>query len=412
MVSEVATAFAGGATLTAWGLHLGAGPLLIGLLVALPQLAQVAQVPSSHLIGRLGVRRTALYAVAGSRLVFLGLAALPWLGLSTPTQLTVLVATAGVSAILGVLGNNAWVEWMASLVPERIRGRYFGRRTALCTASGAAGSLLSAGLIDLAGETLADAALSMLALLAAALGVVAMRLMARQHEPTWLDEDTSPVAATLAPLRDPMARRVTGYLVTWNAAVGIAGSYFALYMVDRLGMSWSLVALHATAAAAVRVALAPAWGRLIDRHGVAPVLVSCSFGIALIPVLWLFTSPDVWWPVAIDVLLAGALWSGHGIAAFQLPLVASPKRGRRFHVGFYAAAAGLAYALATAVGGLLATSWPSVSSFAPAWLSDPIRVLFFLSAVSRFVAAILCTRLALAPARRRRPRPVPAIALE
>ena len=43
---------------------------------------------------------------------------------------------AGLAATLGVLGNNAWVAWMGELVPKRIRGRYFGKRTGLCMLGG------------------------------------------------------------------------------------------------------------------------------------------------------------------------------------------------------------------------------------------------------------------------------------
>ena len=55
---------------------------------------------------------------------------------------------AGLAAVLGVLGNNAWVAWMGELVPSRIRGRYFGRRTGLCMLGGALAAGVAGLLLD------------------------------------------------------------------------------------------------------------------------------------------------------------------------------------------------------------------------------------------------------------------------
>jgi ABC-type uncharacterized transport system substrate-binding protein len=42
------------------------------------------------------------------------------------------------------------------------------------------------------------------------------------------------------------------------------------------------------------------------------MLVLCSFGIAAVPALWLFVTPDRLWPLALEAVAAGALWACHG----------------------------------------------------------------------------------------------------
>ena len=138
LVAEMVSAFAGGAILTGWAIHLHASAFLTGLVVALPQMAQLIQLPAAWSTAFLGRRRAAVTLVAVSRQVMLPLALLPFLGASEATGQRILFVVAALSAVLGVLGNNAWVSWMGELVPRRIRGRYFGKRTALCTVAGAA----------------------------------------------------------------------------------------------------------------------------------------------------------------------------------------------------------------------------------------------------------------------------------
>jgi MFS family permease len=159
-------------------------------------------------------------------------------------------------------------------------------------------------------------------------------------------------------------------------------------MLTNLEMGFVLVAAHGILVAAVRVASAPAWGRLVDAFGARPVLVVCSFGIAVVPVIWLFVTADRLWPIAIEAAIAGTLWGGHGIAAFDLSIGLSPRKGRPFHLAAFATAGGLGFAATSALAGLLAYTLPGpIQLLGSAWLN--VHVLFLLSALGRASAAWL-----------------------
>src|ERR1700704_5917768 len=65
----------GGVILVGFALELGATPFIIGLLAAIPFLAQVAQLPAIALVERIRQRRSiAVSALTISRMVILGLA--------------------------------------------------------------------------------------------------------------------------------------------------------------------------------------------------------------------------------------------------------------------------------------------------------------------------------------------------
>jgi MFS family permease len=394
VVAELVGACAGATVLTGWALHLGATPLEVGLVAALPQLAQLVQLPSAWVTALAGRRRVAIAAVAASRQALLPLAALPFLPLGPAGARGLLVAVAGASAVLGVLGNNAWTAWMSELVPERLRGRYFGRRTALCTLGGTLAGLAAARALDAAtarhGTGLALAALAATACL---FGGVTTALMARQHEPDGVPAPPPTLAAALRPVRDPRARGFLAYQLAWNAAVGIGGGYFTFHLLHNLRAGFTVAALHAAGGAAVRILAAPLWGRAIDRYGARPVLAACSFVAATLPAIWLCTAPGFLWPIAIDAVLGGIAWSGHGLAAFAMPLAVAPRRERPFYLATFAMAGGGAYAVATAAGGALAAALPRAVAVLGRADGHGLELVFLVSAAGRLASAFLALRI-------------------
>jgi len=394
--AEIFAACSAGAVLTGWAIYLGADAFLIGVVAALPQMAQLLQIPAAWTTSRLGSRRAAIVLVAAQRQVALPLAALPWLPLSAGAGRAILVVVTALAAILSVLGNNAWVSWMGDLVPARIRGRYFGRRTALCTAGGAAAAAAAGLLLDGAHRHgLAGEGLALLQVLASASGLLSAMLMARQQEGCRQRTDRDggfSFRQALEPIRDRSVRGFFGYLLAWNFAIGIANSFFVLFMLRDLRLAFTVVALQSMGSAVVRMAIASSWGSLIDRVGARPVLVVCSFGISLIPLIWLFPTPTCLWPLAVDSLLTGVLWSGHNLAAFALPLAVAPRASRPWYLALFATAGGVSSVLAAAVAGLLVRVLPEhVTVVGNAF--GRLQQLFVLSAALRLLASMVALRM-------------------
>jgi len=393
LFAELVAACAGTTALTGWALHLGASPLEVGLVGALPQLAQVVQLPAAWATALHGRRRVAIAAVTLSRQALLPLAFLPFLGLGPAPARAVVLAVASLSAALGVVGNNAWTAWMGELVPEGLRGRYFGRRTAACTLGGTLAGVAAARMLDAAGARQAvGPALAALAALACAFGAVTTFLMSRQHEPPVPAAPRPTLAASLRPWRDPEARGLLLYQLAWNASVGLGGGYFTFFLLHDVGAGFTVVAMQAAGSAAARVLTAPLWGKAVDRFGARPVLAACSFAVAGLPVVWLATGPGRLWPIAVDAVVGGVAWGGHALASFTVPLAVAPRRDRPFYLGAFAMAGGIAYAGAAAAGGALVAVLPrTVSTLLGA--GTPLAVLFAISAAGRLASATLALRI-------------------
>jgi hypothetical protein len=386
LLTEVFSACAGPTILVAWALHLGCSPLEVGLVGALPQLAQVVQLPAAWATALHGGRRVALVTVGLSRQAFLPLALLPFLPLGPGAARALLVAVAALSAALATAGNHAWTAWMGELVPARIHGRYFGGRTAACVLGGSVAAFATAALLDgAAARGAAGPVLAVLTLAASAFGAATTALLARQHAPARVEEPPPDVAAALGPLRDPEVRSLLAYQVAWNGSVGLAGGYFTFHLLENVRAGFLVVALHAAGVAISKTLSAPLWGRAVDRIGARAVLAACSVAAAPLPLLWLAASPSALWPVAVDAALGGFAWGGHALASFAAPLAAAPRRGRTFHLAAFSMAGGVAYAAATGLGGAVATALPEPGGVGVA--GRGLALVFALSAAGRLASA-------------------------
>jgi MFS family permease len=382
------------ASLTAWCLALKLSPLWLGMLAALPFFAQFLQFPAAWVTSLLGHRRAAIVTITLSRQVLWPLVVLPFLPLSPGGKQAVFATVGAIAVFFAVLGNNAWTAWMAELVPTPLRGRYFGRRTALYTVATAVAALFSGWVLDLAGRHGRTSwALSGLALVACLAGTVTTVLLLAQADPRPGDGAVPELRAALKPFQESASRRVLAFQVMWNGAVGLTSAFFSLHMLQNLGMGFTEVAIYNGGLSAVRVLTAGMWGRVIDRFGVRPVLTACSLGIVTVPVLWLFPTAGHAWPyLGADILLSGVLWSGHALATFSLPFVSAPRASRPFYLAAFSTAAGFTFALFATLGGWLLPRLPEHVSV----LGRPLlnfHLLFLASAALRLGATLLSLRL-------------------
>jgi MFS family permease len=398
-LAELVGACTSGGVLTAWALYLEMSPVLIGVLGALPFTAQLVHLPASWVTRRLGGRKAALWTIGLSRQCVLPLTCLPFLPVDPGVKQAVFLTCASATAMLSVAGNNAWTSWMGDLVPGAVRGRYFGRRSALCALAATCASLTAGLVLDL-GRNAAHAgvALCALTITACAAGAVTTLLLRRQHEPRRASPpQAAPLCDALAPIRDVRARSLLAFQLAWSAAGGIAAAFYPLHMIGNLRMGFARMALYTAAVAAFRMLAAPLWGRVMDRAGTRPVLVSSAFALGLSPLLWIFAAEDRLWPLAIDAALSGAANAGLSLATFALPLALSRPSTRSFYVGALAAAGGLAAGIGSAAGGTFVKFLPEAWSL----LGQPLvsaHALFLAGAAARLCAAGLALRVDEQPA--------------
>lgn len=389
ILAELVTACAGGGALVAWALHLHAPASLVAAMLSLPTLAQSVQIPAARVTARLGARRTAVAAAITSRQPYAVLALLPFLSLGEGGRLALLFALAALAAFMGAVAQHAWFAWVAALFRAPVRARILARRSGRVTLAGAAGALAVGAILDRCGPGTLPVALAALAGIAWLSGLVSAELLTRQHAPRSARRPRGPVHVRSA-LAAPRVRRGLRYTAAWNAALGVTASLTVVVMLQHLHLPVIAVAAHGAVVAVASAAAAPVWGRIVDRAGVARVLVISAAGAATLPFLWLAASERVLWPVALDAVLGGVLLGGQGIAASNLAVEVAP-RGRRAEVhASYSTAAGVAFTAASVASGIVTAKLPV--SVALGGGVAVRKLVFAAGGAARLGAAALSTR--------------------
>lgn len=390
--ANVFITYTGGAFITGLALLLGANDFQIGILAAIPFLSHLSQLSSTYIASLFKGRKRAVVALSAiGRQIwwivpFILLADFEW-------RLEAMLLVVLLSNVCIMAVTPSWMAWIADIVPDRLRGRYFGMRNTALAISTAITALAGGVILDLARshnhESLGFAIIIALSCLFAGVALVILRKIPDPHRGDPPSLFSWP--GMLEPLKNRSFRRLLFVFFAWNFSIGISAPFFAPHMLSNLGMSFTLISLYSVAAVVAAILLNRPWGALIDRFGSKPVAAFCAFGIAFIPLVWLFPRRGFLIILAFEALYTGALWTGFNLAAFNIPLANSPKQNRSSYLALFNVATGLAFFAASTIGGILTESWSGI-----AWKAGPqtivnYHIIFVVSAVLRLISAGLIT---------------------
>jgi hypothetical protein len=354
-------ALSGGVVLVAFALELGAEPRAIGLLGAIPFMAQAAQLPTIFLVERLRARKLiGIPTLTVARLLILLLALLPMV-LPGENQLAVLIAAQAVIAVMGSMAACAINSWFHQLLPPAELGAFFSKR--LLWATGIAGvCTLGAGVL-VEHPPLGDRmlAFSIFFAMAGIAGLISSYYLWRCPEPVM---DAGGPARKLrellkAPFADHGFRALLLTIGSWNLASNLVAPFLTVYLIRQLGFGLSTVTALWVASQLANAATLLSWGRVSDRLSnksilavAVPLYFACTLGLVFVPT----ESPH---SVQLALLLLlhvlmGVAGGGIGLATGNLGMKLAPRdRGTS-----YLAAIGLVSAVAGGVaplaGGALA----------------------------------------------------------
>jgi Na+/melibiose symporter-like transporter len=309
----------GGALLSNFLLELGAGPVEIGLLAAIPQMVNLLQPLGAYLVNRsTSFRWYFLCIFIPSRLVWLIL--LPAIVFVTSShiagyqvvQLTIAILL--VANIIEAFGRAPWLGWSAVLVSQRLRGRYFGFRNSILGLT----NLVAVPLLGLAvsawpGGTLQGYGAALVLGITLGLISVVCQLWMTDINPQLLKvahSDTSqPQGTDFSLFKDANFLRFVLYLSIWCFAVNVSAPFFNLYMLDNLDIDISVVTIYHGLGTGANMLMLLLWGKLADRIGNRPLLLLVGVLVAVTPLLWLGVGSDqisfwIWLPL-LHVLAGG-----------------------------------------------------------------------------------------------------------
>src|SRR5262245_44932708 len=150
------------------------------------------------------------------------------------------------------------------------------------------------------------------------------------------------------------------------------------YMADRFGAPPGVITPILGVYSLCQLLAAPFWGRLSDRYGRRPILMSSLSG-ACVSYVILGLAHNLWW-LLISRMLAGFM-AGNIAAAFAYASDISSPENRARALGTVGAAIGIGFMLGPAIGGLLAGNDEHTANFALPAIVSAAMSLFAISLV-------------------------------
>jgi len=350
----------GGTFLNYFAMELGATGTLMGVVLAVPNIASLLRIVAPYFVNRSDNRKAVwLGAVLVARLAAVGcpLLAFPQFRPAGIEPLHLLILVLCVTTIANAIAEVAWLSWFADVVPEGIWGRYFGRRNFFNSSAILVVPLIGGGALDAYTSRHPEAKLAAyatifgLGILFHLMAVVPLlfvpnvKLRERRREvPLWHE--------ILTPFRDPNFRRYALFYGWLMLGSGIPHAAFQLYQKNALGLGLMVVGSFQTVNRIFDM-IGQRWsGRLTDRFGNKPIVILGLIGAATGPFFWIPTQPGNYWLIYISYVVWGLGWAGVGLGTQNLMLKISPRGNNVAYIAATQALGGISLSVFQIVGGL------------------------------------------------------------
>jgi len=364
VTSQAMGVLTGGAFLVAFAVKLGASNFVIGLLAAIGPLAQLLQLPSIFIVEKIRNRRLiTVFAAALSRLCWLIIALSPFIFPAKIAIAVLLILLATVSSF-GAVSGCSWNSWMRDLIPENVMGSFFSKRMRISTAVGIGLSILSALFLDFWKKQFAEqelAGYSILFLLGFGAGVLGLFFLAKTPEIRMpkAQEGLKIFMLLSQPFKNENFRKLIAFMCSWNFAVNLAGPFFMVYMLKRLGLSMSFIIGLSIVSQVMNFLFLKIWGKYTDRFSNKSVL-AISGPLFIISILaWTFTTMPEKYFLTIPLLILihivmGLSSAGVSLASGNISLKLAPKGQATAYLATNTIANSVAAGIAPILGGKFA----------------------------------------------------------
>jgi MFS family permease len=379
--------------LSVFVVRLGASSLLVSLLTSLPAiLMAVLSIPAGLWVERRPdpVRLTNRGRIL-HRGAFLAIALLPFFAGRYLAEAVVVVWS--LNAIPATVINLSWMAVVAQIIPPHRRPSVNGTRWALLSLVTAVSVALFGAMLERISFPLNYQIVFAISFLSGLGSIYFFSLLelpqtaalapAERERPAPLPRTFSASMQVAKERLRVYARSVVEtpvfvrYLLATavlRLALNLPVALYSIYWIRYLDASDQWIGWRATASSLALIVGYYLWGRIASRKGHNRVLVACTLGVGLYPVLTALVTDQVWLPLV--AIVYGFFVTGIDISIFDTLLHVCPPERRASYV-----------ALNTFLANLVIFAAPLLGSLLDRWLD--IRVVFWVAGGVHVLAALL-----------------------
>ncbi len=368
--------------ITPFALIMKATTAQIGLLSSIPNgLMSIAQLFAPALSERIGSRKGLIMLMAFFHaLMWIPILLIPFI--FSTGQVMWLIAFISISTIFDATSQPAWGSMMADLVPEDIRGKYFGNRNRISGLVSGVFSYVAAGILQLlTGNPRLAFAVIFIGAMCARFG--SLYFLSQMVEPTFkniVKKGHTSIWDISKTLTSTNVGKFIIYCGFFNFSVMLSGPFFSPFMLTELKFNYVIYSIINSASGLATIAFMSWWGRRTDKAGNIRILRVTSFLVPFVPVAWVVSQNLVW--LIIAQIFSGFVWAGFQLASSLFIYDASPQDNRTRYIAVYNALSFLGFSAGSLAGGLVLPLLPQING--SSYLS-----IFVLSGIVRMIIVLL-----------------------
>ncbi len=391
--------------------QLGASASTLGALVGLLQLSGLFQLVSIFVYG-VSSRKKPFFIAAHliHRVLTLFIAAAAFVAAANGNRswgIKAIIIAIPISWAFMNASSSGWWSWVADLFPEKIRGSFFLKRSAITNVVNVVWFFLASMLLDVFDGPSSFYVYGFIFIVGAVAGIIDIVLNIFIPEPVSADRPVFTAADALLPLKD---RNFIGFSVATGIAIfsiNLIVPFQAPFVVDptRVGAPNTWLGIMFVISQLTWVLTAPFWGTVMDKWGRKPVVIlGCFFSLSWIGYFFLTPRSFTYLLPLISIaygLLAPAFFEGIN----QMMLSLTPTKNRIAFVAWYMTIAGVVSAGGSLAGGAI---FDALSGFSLKW--GPFRFLNFHVVQLLAILMVLLSAWILSRVREGKERPIAFVA--
>ncbi len=366
-------------------LAVGAGNEMIGLIKALPELVgMLSQLFSSKFIKKTNSKkRASLVTALFNRLFLLPIIFVPFF---YDGGIWIILLFLSLYAIFSEIGSTAWTTWMADLVPERIRGRFFGTRNMFNNLASFLATLSAGWFLGWIDNIQGFAVIFAISFVFGMISYFYMKRVPDTDPPKSHKHFHFSFPHFLRGIREH--KNYSNFVIfrmLMHLAVGMASPFIIVYMLKTIEIGYFWFAAVTAGFILTSVVSQRYWGVISDRYGDVLVLRICSIltPLGILPFIFVTNGPQA----MLVQIFSGFVFAGFSLASFNYLLDVVPKNESPSFVANYRFLSKAGLFVGPLVGGLLAAYFTGFSLFTLVGIQLLFLLSFFLRII--FVGAFM-----------------------
>jgi len=364
------------AFLIAFALALGASNTLIGVLGALPWIASIlSQIPGASLAQHHSRKYVTILFHLTNRLLWLPIILAPFL---FEHPLFIVAGFFFLAELSSTITHPCYHSLLADVVSKQFRGDFVSLRHRIINLFGTI-VLVLGGLWLKQFPKESPLGFALMFAFGIILGIASIIVFRKLDEPAYQDHEHHELKEFFT-LRGQM-KPFVAFNVLFNFAFMLASPFVTVYMLTTLEMSYAFFGIAAAIPTLSKVLFAHVIGKLTDQLGDKPFAIIGHFGTALVPLLFLFITPNTLWLVIPIQIYAGLAWSIVNISTYNLLLDLSDGKTRAMQIAEFNMYSSAPRIIAPIIGGLLIDH--------VAFILAGIPLIFVISSILRFASTFI-----------------------